>query len=53
MLKQAAARAGAARKENDLVFCTSLGGPTYATEQIADAVGHSSTRATEDRNLSL
>ena len=88
VLKQAAARAraGAAWKENDLVFCTSLGGPMYATdvrmefkritekaglgrdwtprelrhtfvsllsdsgvpiEQIADTVGHSSTRTTE------
>jgi len=88
VLKQAAARAkaGAAWKENNLVFCTSLGGPMYATdvrmefkritekaglgrewtprelrhtfvsllsdsgvpiEQIADAVGHSSTRTTE------
>src|SRR5579859_4822927 len=34
VLKQAAARAraGAAWKENDLVFCTSLGGPMYATD---------------------
>jgi integrase len=88
VLKQAAgrAKAGAAWKENNLVFCTSLGGPMYATdvrmefkritekaglgrdwtprelrhtfvsllsdsgvpiEQIADAVGHSSTRTTE------
>jgi integrase len=88
VLTQAAARAkaGAAWKENNLVFCTSLGGPMYATdvrmefkritekaglgrdwtprelrhtfvsllsdsgvpiEQIADAVGHSSTRTTE------
>jgi integrase len=88
VLKQAAdrAKAGTAWKENDLVFCTSLGGPMYATdvrmefkritekagvgrdwtprelrhtfvsllsdsgvpiEQIADAVGHSSTRTTE------
>jgi integrase len=88
VLRQAAARAkaGTAWKENDLVFCTSLGGPMYATdvqmefkritekaglgrdwtprelrhtfvsllsdsgvpiEQIADAVGHSSTRTTE------
>jgi len=88
VLKQAAARAkaGTAWKENNLVFCTSLGGPMYATdvrmefkritekaglgrdwtprelrhtfvsllsdsgvpiEQIADAVGHSSTRTTE------
>jgi integrase len=88
VLKQAAARAkaGSAWKENNLVFCTSLGGPMYATdvrmefkritekaglgrdwtprelrhtfvsllsdsgvpiEQIADAVGHSSTRTTE------
>ena len=88
VLRQAAyrAKAGAAWKENDLVFCTRLGGPMYATdvrmefkkitekaglgrdwtprelrhtfvsllsdsgvpiEQIADAVGHSSTRTTE------
>jgi len=88
VLKQAAARAkaGMAWKENNLVFCTNLGGPMYATdvrmefkriteragigrdwtprelrhtfvlllsdsgvpiEQIADAVGHSSTRTTE------
>jgi integrase len=88
VLKQAAARAkaGTAWKENDLVFCTSRGGPRYATdvrmeskritekaapgrdwtprelrhtfvslvsdsgvpiEQIADAVGHSSSRTTE------
>jgi integrase len=88
VLKQAAARAkaGTAWKENDLVFCTSRGGPMYASdvrmefkritekaglgrdwtprelrhtfvsllsdsgvpiEQIADAVGHSSTRTTE------
>ena len=88
VLKQAAdrAKAGTAWKENNLVFCTSLGGPMYATdvrmefkritekaglgrdldprelrhtfvsllsdsgvpiEQIADAVGHSSTRTTE------
>ncbi|MGH3187206.1 MAG: site-specific integrase [Streptosporangiaceae bacterium] len=88
VLKQAAARAkaGTAWKENNLVFCTNLGGPMYATdvrmefkritgkagigrdwtprelrhtfvsllsdsgvpiEQIADAVGHSSTRTTE------
>ena len=88
VLKQAAyrAKAGAAWKENDLVFCTRLGGPMYATdvrmefkritekaglgrdwtprelrhtfvsflsdsgvpiEQIANAVGHSSTRTTE------
>jgi integrase len=88
VLRQAAARAkaGAAWQENNLVFCTSLGGPMYATdvrmefkritekaglgrdwtprelrhtfvsllsdsgvpiEQIADAVGHSSTRTTE------
>ncbi len=88
VLKQAAARAkaGTAWKEDNLVFCTSLGGPMYATdvrmefkritekaglgqdwtprelrpafvsllsdsgvpiEQIADAVGHSSTRTTE------
>jgi len=84
--KQAAARAKAraAWKENNLVFCTGLGGPMYATdvrmeferitekaglgrdwapgscatpsllsdsgvpiEQIADAVGHSSTHTTE------
>ena len=34
VLKQAAARAkaGAAWKENNLVFCTSLGGPMYATD---------------------
>ncbi len=34
VLKQAAARAraGAAWKENDRVFCTSLGGPMYATD---------------------
>ena len=33
-LKQAAARAkaGAAWKENNLVLCTSLGGPMYATD---------------------
>jgi len=33
VLKQAAARAkaGTAWKENNLVFCTSLGGPMYAT----------------------
>ena len=88
VLKQAAdrARAGTAWKESNLVFCTKLGGPMYATdvrmefkritekadlgrdwtprelrhtfvsllsdsgvpiEQIADAVGHSSTRTTE------
>jgi integrase len=88
VLKQAAAwaKAGTAWKENNLVFCTSLGGPMYATdvgmefkritekaglgrdwtprelrhtfvsllsssggpiEQIADAVGHSSTRTTD------
>jgi integrase len=88
VLKQAAyrAKAGPAWKENDLVFCTRLGGPMHATdvrmefkritekaglgrdwtprelrhtfvsllsdsgvpiEQIADAVGHSSTRTTE------
>ena len=88
VLKQAAdrAKAGTAWKENNLVFCTSLGGPVYATdvrmefkritekaglgrdwtprelrhtfvsllsdsgvpiEQIAAAVGHSSTRTTE------
>jgi integrase len=88
VLKQAAARAkaGSAWKESNLVFCTNLGGPMYATdvrmefkritekagigrdwtprelrhtfvsllsdsgvpiEQIADAVGHSSTRTTE------
>jgi integrase len=88
VLKQAAARAkaGTAWKEDDLVFCTSRGGPMYASdvrtefkritekaglgrdwtprelrhtfvsllsdsgvpiEQIADAVGHSSTRTTE------
>lgn len=35
VLKQAAARAraGAAWKENNLVFCTSLGGPMYATDR--------------------
>lgn len=34
VLKQAAARAkaGTAWKENNLVFCTSLGGPMYATD---------------------
>ena len=34
VLKQAAyrAKAGAAWKENDLVFCTRLGGPMYATD---------------------
>ena len=34
VLKQAAARAkaGAAWKENNLVFCTALGGPMYATD---------------------
>jgi integrase len=88
VLTQAAdrAKAGTAWKENNLVFCTSLGGPMCATdvrmefkritekaglgrdwtprelrhtfvsllsdsgvpiEQIADAVGHSSTRTTE------
>jgi integrase len=53
VLTQAAyrAKAGTAWKENNLVFCTSLGGPMHATdvrmEQIADAVGHSSTRTTE------
>jgi integrase len=88
VLRQAAgrAKAGPAWKENNLVFCTSLGGPMYATdvrmefkritekaglgrdwtprelrhtfvsplsdsgvpiEQIADAVGHSSTLTTE------
>ena len=85
-LAAARAKAGTAWKENSLVFCTSLGGPMYATdvrmefkritekaglgrdwtprelrhtfvsllsdsgvpiEQIADAVGHSSTRTTE------
>jgi hypothetical protein len=34
VLKQAAARAraGTAWRENDLVFCTSRGGPMYATD---------------------
>jgi site-specific recombinase XerD len=34
VLKQAAyrAKAGTAWKENDLVFCTTLGGPMYATD---------------------
>ena len=34
VLKQAAdrAKAGTAWKENDLVFCTRLGGPMYATD---------------------